>query len=361
MDFTTSHHHNNELRDENDDESDDGFFANSPTSKRVQKPEPEKKTRKPSDTVITDNNSPHRVNFISPNTTSGESFEISGGDACGSKKAGFFSEPASFEDERGPRRESFANTRDEVVCTQQEHVHQQADREGGGGRSAVGRSDARGFSYGDKAPPPDYTPSKVTSDDLRRLRATRKTNQPVPFSPWNLLGSRNSSGRKNLGPGGNLVPNSDDSAASSCTGISPVGKKEENEALSSINAFSALAALEDRDNMATSLHSNPTSPALTKSQPTILASRPLVEGSIKNLDDLPPNVDLDGKMRAEMDNRHHEAEERSHPDSPSAMKTSIALQENFEELLLRWTKLGLDEVRALEDPKFHILASVCTT
>lgn len=145
-----------------------------------------------------------------------------------------------------------------------ERQRQQANR-GGGGRPQMGRGDARGFSYGGhQAPPPDYASSKVGSDDLRRLRATRNTNQSTPFGS-SLLGSRSSSGRKNLGPGGSLARGSDDSAASSRSGT-PAGKKEDKEA-SSMNAFSALAALEDRDNMATSPPSNPTSPALTKSQP----------------------------------------------------------------------------------------------
>lgn len=101
----------------------------------------------------------------------------------------------------------------------------------------MGRGDARGFGYGNQAPPPDYASSKVGSDDLRRLRATRNTNQPMSFGPSSLLGSRSSSGRKGLGPGGNLVRGSDDSAASSRTGTPPAGKKEDKEAASSINAF----------------------------------------------------------------------------------------------------------------------------
>lgn len=154
-----------------------------------------------------------------------------------------------------------------------ERQRQQANR-GGGGRPQMGRGDARGFGYGHQAPPPDYASSKVGSDDLRRLRATRNTNQPPSFGASSLLGSRSSSGRKNLGPGGSLVRGSDDSAASSRTGTPPAGKKEDKEASSSMNAFSALAALEDRDNMATSPPSNPTSPALTKSQPANAERRP---------------------------------------------------------------------------------------
>lgn len=164
-----------------------------------------------------------------------------------------------------------------------ERMRQQANRGGGGGRPPIGRGDARGFSgYGSQAPPPDYASSKVGSDDLRRLRTTRNTNAPTSFGPSSLLGSRSSSGRKNLGPGGNLVRGSDDSAASSRTGTPPAGKKDEKEASSSMNAFSALASLEDRDNMATSPPSNPTSPMLTKTQAAPAERRPSKTPSMKD-------------------------------------------------------------------------------
>lgn len=115
-----------------------------------------------------------------------------------------------------------------------ERQRQQSNRGGGGGgRMAMGRGDVR---YGQQAPPPDYASSKVGSDDLRRLRATRNPNQPMSFGPSSLLGSRSNSGRKNLGPGGNLVRASDDSAASSRS-ASQAGKKEDKEASSSMNAF----------------------------------------------------------------------------------------------------------------------------
>ncbi|THC99681.1 hypothetical protein EYZ11_000842 [Aspergillus tanneri] len=174
----------------------------------------------------------------------------------------------SKDADKGPK--TIQQIREEAARAQQEaemeRLRQQASR---GGRPTMGRGDSRNFSggYGNQAPPPDYASSKVGSDDLRRLRTTRNTNQPMSFGPSSMLGSRSSSGRKNLGPGGNLVRGSDDSAASSRTGTPPAGKREDKEAASSINAFSALASLEDRDNMATSPPSNPTSPMLTKSQP----------------------------------------------------------------------------------------------
>ncbi|KAJ5113303.1 hypothetical protein N7456_001837 [Penicillium angulare] len=184
----------------------------------------------------------------------------------------------SKDSDKGPK--TIQQIREEAARAQQasemERQRQQANRGGGGGRPPMGRGDARsGYGgYGSQAPPPDYASSKVGSDDLRRLRATRNTNQPMSFGPSSLLGSRSSSGRKNLGPGGNLVRGSDDSAASSRTGTPPAGKKEDKEAASSMNAFSALAALEDKDNMATSPPSTHTSPVLTKSQPAAAERRP---------------------------------------------------------------------------------------
>ncbi|OOO07127.1 Eukaryotic translation initiation factor 4G1, eIF4E-binding domain [Aspergillus oryzae] len=175
----------------------------------------------------------------------------------------------SKDADKGPK--TIQQIREEAARAQQEaemeRLRQQANR---GGRPNMGRGDARSYSgYGNQAPPQDYASSKVGSDDLRRLRTTRNTSQPMSFGPSSMLGSRSSSGRRNLGPGGNLVRGSDDSAASSRTGTPPAGKKEDKEAASSINAFSALASLEDRDNMATSPPSNPTSPLLAKSQPAV--------------------------------------------------------------------------------------------
>ncbi|KAL2001480.1 hypothetical protein VTN02DRAFT_1699 [Thermoascus thermophilus] len=183
----------------------------------------------------------------------------------------------SKDADKGPK--TINEIREEAARQQQEaemeRLRQQASR--GGGRPPLGRGDARNFSgdFRNQAPPPDYASSKVGSDDLRRLKSTRNTNQPPSFGPSSMFGSRSSSGRKNLGPGGNLVRGSDDSGASSRTGTPPAGKdrKEDKEAASSINAFSALASLEDRDNMATSPPSNPTSPQLTKSRPAIERSK----------------------------------------------------------------------------------------
>ncbi|KAJ9302077.1 hypothetical protein DTO271G3_943 [Paecilomyces variotii] len=185
----------------------------------------------------------------------------------------------SKDADKGPK--TIQEIREEAMRQQQEQemerIRQQSNR---GGRPTLGRGDARGFSsdFRNQAPPPDYASSKVGSDDLRRLKTTRNTNQPMSFGPSSMFGSRSSSGRKNLGPGGNLVRGSDDSAASSRAGTPPA-KKEDKEAASSINAFSALASLEDRDNMATSPPSNPTSPQLTKSRPAVKSPAKEGEGT----------------------------------------------------------------------------------
>jgi translation initiation factor 4G len=114
-----------------------------------------------------------------------------------------------------------------------ERIRQQSNR--GGGRMPMGRGDARfGNDYRNQAPPPDFASSKVGTDDLRRLKTARIANQPMSFGPSSMFGSRSNSGRKNMGPGGNLVRGSEDSGASSRTGTPPAGKKEEK---GSMNAF----------------------------------------------------------------------------------------------------------------------------
>lgn len=118
-----------------------------------------------------------------------------------------------------------------------EKIRQQASRS----RPPLGRGDARhSTDFRNQQPPPDYTSSKVGSDDLRRLKTGRTQTQPMSFGPSSMFGSRSSSGRRNLGPGGNLVRGGDDSTASSRTGTPPAGKKEEKENTSSINAFRYL-------------------------------------------------------------------------------------------------------------------------
>ncbi|KAF3484207.1 translation initiation factor eIF4G [Arthroderma uncinatum] len=179
----------------------------------------------------------------------------------------------SKDADKGPK--TIAEIREAAARAQQEQemerARQQANR-GGGGRMHLGRGDARNFGgYGAQAPPQDFASSKVGSDDLRRLKTSRNTNQPASFSPSGLLGSRSGSGRRNLGPGGNLVRGGEDSGASSRTGTPPGGKEKKDE--SSSNAFSALAGLDASDSLATSPPSNPSSPQMVKSRPAVQQSQ----------------------------------------------------------------------------------------
>ncbi|OXV08971.1 hypothetical protein Egran_03264 [Elaphomyces granulatus] len=170
--------------------------------------------------------------------------------------------------DKGPK--TLAEVREEMLRQQHEQemerLRQQANR--GAGRVPMGRGDSRNFDYRNQAPPQDFASSKVGNDDLRRLKTTRNTNQPISFGPPSMFGGSRSSSRKTLGPGGNLVRGGDESGTSSRTGTPPAGKdkKEDKEAASSINAFSALASLEDRDNLATSPPSNPSSPPMAKTR-----------------------------------------------------------------------------------------------
>ncbi|WEW59804.1 hypothetical protein PRK78_005284 [Emydomyces testavorans] len=187
------------------------------------------------------------------------------------RKANWVSKDA----DKGPKtiqeiREAAARAQ---IEQEMERRRQQASRSSSG--IGLGRGDSRSFSTGYGSQPPlDYASSKVGSDDLRRLKAPRTTNQPTSFGPSSLLGSRSSSGRRNIGPGGNLIRGGEDSGASSRTGTPPGGKKDDKESASSTNAFSALAALDSGDTLATSPPSNPSSPQLRKSRPAAGGQQP---------------------------------------------------------------------------------------
>ncbi|OJD20829.1 hypothetical protein ACJ73_07835 [Blastomyces percursus] len=177
----------------------------------------------------------------------------------------------SKDGDKGPKK--IAEIREEAAREQeQERMRQQANRS----RMPMGRGDSRNFSggYGSQAPP-DLASSKVGKEDLDRLKGPRNTNQPVSFGPSSLFSSRNSSGRRNLGPSSNLVRGGADSGTSSRTGTPPGGKdkKDDKEATSSINAFSALAALNNENSLATSPPSDPSSPPMVKSQPAVEQSK----------------------------------------------------------------------------------------
>lgn len=79
--------------------------------------------------------------------------------------------------------------------------------------------------------------------------------------------------------------------------------------------------------------------------------------------DKPQELDISGgssggKLSAERDDCNHEAKGDPHPVSPLVMKTSIALPGNFEDLVLRWTKLGRNEIGGLGNPRSQIWTSV---
>jgi hypothetical protein len=84
-----------------------------------------------------------------------------------------------------------------------------------------------------------------------------------------------------------------------------------------------------------------------------------IEG-VELVGDKPQQLDISGgssggKLSAES---NHEAKGDPHPVSPLLTKTSIALPENFEDLLLRWTKLGRNEIGGLGNPRSQIWTSV---
>ncbi|EXJ92228.1 translation initiation factor 4G [Capronia epimyces CBS 606.96] len=182
----------------------------------------------------------------------------------------------SKEDDKGPK--TIQEIREEAERKAREdelrRLASQGNR-GGGGRLPMGRGDARSFSgYGGQIPPPDNS-NRVGTDDLRRLgnRSTRNPSHTGTGSlgPPSMLGGRTNSGRRGLGPGGLLSRGGDDSAASSRTGTPPAQKEKEKKDESSVNAFSALAALEN--DVPGSPPSNPASPPTQKSQPNIERER----------------------------------------------------------------------------------------
>ncbi|KAL6718411.1 hypothetical protein ACLMJK_004500 [Lecanora helva] len=145
---------------------------------------------------------------------------------------------------------------------------------GGGGRPPIGRGDARNFSGGGQfglMPPPDYQRNLVGMDDLRRLGSRGGSRQvssagPTNFGPpSNFLGPRGSNTTRRSGLAGTQK---DDSGASSRTGTPPTQKekkeKDEKEAASRTNTFSALAGLESQDGPGSPPS---TSPPVAKSQP----------------------------------------------------------------------------------------------
>jgi len=93
-----------------------------------------------------------------------------------------------------------------------------------------GRGDARSFSNNNNnfPPPQDYPTGRVQMDDLRKLSkgASGRNLNNASLGP-SMLGSRSSSGRRGLGPGGSLLGRPEDSGNSSRTTTPPVQKEKE--------------------------------------------------------------------------------------------------------------------------------------
>ncbi|KAI1500470.1 hypothetical protein F5X99DRAFT_236131 [Biscogniauxia marginata] len=169
----------------------------------------------------------------------------------------------SKETNKGPKTLEEVRAEAEAQAAQKAAENARSSQRGGpGGRSHLGRGDARNFSSGFPQP----TPNQVGIDDLRRLKSStnRTSSGNVTLGPMSMLNSRSNSGRR-LGPGSSLSRGAEDSAASSRTGTPPV-----REPPSSTNSFGLLANM-DSDHPA-SPPSTAASPALAKATPETTAS-----------------------------------------------------------------------------------------
>ncbi|KAF2016257.1 hypothetical protein BU24DRAFT_462436 [Aaosphaeria arxii CBS 175.79] len=174
-------------------------------------------------------------------------------------------------DAKGPK--TIAEIHQEAAAAQQaKEMERQRSNQRGGARPPVGRGDARSFS-GNMPPPQDYPSGRVQMDDLRKLSkgaSGRNINSSSSFGP-SMLGSRSSSGRRGLGPGG-MIGRGDESGGSSRT-ATPVQK--EKESTTHMNSFSALAALENSEGAGEvgSPPSTASSPPVQKSAPAPAESK----------------------------------------------------------------------------------------
>ncbi|CAD0098375.1 unnamed protein product, partial [Aureobasidium mustum] len=151
-------------------------------------------------------------------------------------------------------------------------LERQRNNSNRGGRAPMGRGDARSFSGHGGMPPPDYPRNQVGMDDLRRLQARGSQRQASAglgpqLGPSSLFSSsRSGSGRKGLGP----PRDGEGSGPTSRSGTPSQQKKEET---THVNAFSALAALENQENEGAddvaSPPSNAGSPPVSKATPSI--------------------------------------------------------------------------------------------
>ncbi|KAI0010275.1 hypothetical protein F4779DRAFT_639406 [Xylariaceae sp. FL0662B] len=175
------------------------------------------------------------------------------------RKAGWVSKELN----KGPKTLEEIRAEAEAQAAQKAAEAARSNQRGGtGGRSHIGRGDARNFPSGFPQP----TQNQVGMDDLRRLKggANRASSSNVTLGPMSMLGSRSNSGRR-LGPGGSLSRGAEDSGASSRTGTPPVREPQ-----SSTNSFGLLANM-DSENPA-SPPSTAASPALAKVTPDTTAA-----------------------------------------------------------------------------------------
>ncbi|KAI5238893.1 ARM repeat-containing protein [Aureobasidium subglaciale] len=178
----------------------------------------------------------------------------------------------SKDNDKGPKtiEEIHAEAEAAQAAAEVERQRNNSNR-GGHGRAPMGRGDARSFSGHGGMPPPDYPRNQVGMDDLRRLQARGSQRQASAglgpqLGPSSLFSSsRSGSGRKGLGP----PRDGEGSGPTSRAGTPSQQKKEET---THVNAFSALAALENQEDVGAdeaSPPSNAGSPPVSKATPSI--------------------------------------------------------------------------------------------
>ncbi|ROV98184.1 hypothetical protein VSDG_04380 [Cytospora chrysosperma] len=161
----------------------------------------------------------------------------------------------SKEGLKGPKTLEEIRADAEHAAAQKAAENARTNSRNAGGRSQMGRGDARGaFSY------QQPTSNQVGMDDLRRLKgsAPRTASSNLTLGPTSMFAnSRSSSGRR-LGPGGSLSRGgADDSGPPSRSGTPSTHV--------SMNAFAALANMESE---------NPASPPSTSASPALNHAKP---------------------------------------------------------------------------------------
>ncbi len=107
----------------------------------------------------------------------------------------------SNETNKGPKTLEEVRQEAEAAAAQKAAENARSSQRGPpGGRSVMGRGDARLFSNFQNQPPPN----QVGMDDLRRLKgsATRSSSSNMTLGPTSMFASRSNSGRRTHGPWG---------------------------------------------------------------------------------------------------------------------------------------------------------------